>query len=64
MNIKAAPVIKFGYVMLAINMALSSYFWLFGHDEDDRFHTALFMGGSMLWIIMILVWYKVQETEE
>ena len=64
MSIKAAPVIKAGYVMVVINLILSGYFWLHGNDEDDRFHTALFMGGAMAWILVILVWYKVAETEE
>ena len=64
MAIKAAPVIRMGYIMMFLNMIVAMYFWLHGNDEDDRFHTALFMGGAMLWILVILVWYKVQGTEE
>lgn len=64
MKIKAEPVIKAAYILMTLNMMLAAYFWLFSHDEDGHFHTALFMGGAMLWILVILVWYKVQETEE
>jgi hypothetical protein len=60
MRVKADTMIKFGYVMLAFNMFIAGVFWLF----DDRPHVAMFMGGSMLWIVMILVWYKVKGTEE
>lgn len=61
---KATPVIKAGYVMMALNMFIAGYFWLFSKDEDAHTHVAMFMGGAMLWIIVILVWYKVKETEE
>ena len=64
MSIKAAPVIKAGYVLMVMNIILAIYFRLHGNDEDDRFHAALFMGGAILWVLVILVWYKVQETEE
>lgn len=55
--------IKFGYTMLAINMLLAGASWIH-HGEDWLWHTRLFMAGSMLWILMILVWYKVLEGEE
>lgn len=58
--------IKFGYTMMAAHMALAGAFWLFplGDPEDRRFHVSLFMAGAMLWIVGILVWYKVAEQEE
>lgn len=55
--------IKFGYVMLAANMLLAGFFWI-NHGEDWQWHTRLFMIGSMLWIVGILVWYKVAVQEE
>lgn len=54
--------IRFGYVMLAVNMILAGAFWI-GHGEDWLWHTRLFMAGAMLWIVGILVWYKVAESE-
>lgn len=55
--------IKVGYVMLAINMIIAGAFWL-DHGEDWQWHTRLFMIGAMLWIIGILIWYKVPEQKE
>lgn len=60
MKVKATSMIKFGYVMLFINMALAGFFWLTG----DRPHTAMFMGGAMVWIIGILIWYRNVETND
>jgi hypothetical protein len=58
MKVKATSMIKFGYVMLFINMALAGIFWATG----DRPHTAMFMGGSIVWIIGILIWYRNVES--
>jgi hypothetical protein len=59
MRIKAASMVKFGYVMLGINMALAGFFWLTG----DRPHTAMFMGGSIIWIIGCLIWIRNANNE-
>lgn len=63
MRPKASSMIKFGYIMLAANMTLAGVSW-FLKGEDWQWHTRLFMIGAMLWIIMILVWYKVAGQEE
>jgi len=57
--------IKFGYVMLAVNLLLALVAWLMG-GEDAREHTLMFLAGAALWIVGLLVWYKVlgQEQEE
>jgi len=60
---KASAMIKAGYVMLAVNLFLAGLFW-FLHGEDWRWHVRLFMAGGMLWILGILIWYKVREQEE
>jgi hypothetical protein len=61
---KATPVIKAGYVMMALNLLIAGYFWLFSKEDDARVHVVMFMAGAMLWILVILVWYKVKETED
>mgnify|MGYP001198441359 CR=1 FL=1 len=63
MSVKAAPMIKFGYVMLALNMIGAAYCWL-SKDEDMHDRTLLFMMGSCLWIVMILIWYKVKGDQD
>ena len=57
--------IKFGYVMLAVNLLLALVAWFMG-GEDAHDHTLMFMCGAALWIVGLLVWYKVlgQEQEE
>lgn len=60
---KASSMIKFGYIMLAANMFLAGLFW-FLHGEDWRWQVRLFMIGSMIWIVGILIWYKVAEGEK
>ena len=52
--------IKAGYVMLAFYLVIAFVFWLM----DDRIHTLMFMGGSALWVIGLLVWYKIAEQEQ
>lgn len=52
--------IKFGYIMLAAYMIIAIFFWV----TKDLDHAAMFMGGGMVWIIGILVWYKVAAQEE
>ena len=59
-KIKASSMIKFGYIMLALNMTGAGIFWLL----DDRGRVAMFMAGSMLWIVGLLVWYKALEHED
>lgn len=53
-QVKASSMVTFGYIMLAINMALALFFWITG----DRPHTAMFMGGSIVWIIGTLIWIR------
>ena len=57
---RTAAMIKAGYVMLAFYLAIAFVFWL----VDDRIHTLMFMGGSALWVIGLLVWYKIAEQEQ
>ncbi len=57
---RAAAMIKFGYIMLAAYMIIAIFFWV----TKDLDHAAMFMGGGMVWIIGILVWYKVAAQEE
>jgi hypothetical protein len=52
--------IRAGYVMLAVYLTIAFVFWLM----DDREHTLMFMGGSALWVIGLLVWYKIAEQEQ
>jgi hypothetical protein len=59
MKPKASSMIKFGYAMLVINMLLAGAFWL----AHDHARTAMFMGGSCMWIAGILIWYKIEEQE-
>lgn len=49
--------------MMILNMIVAGAFWI-DHGEDWRWHTRLFMVGAMLWIIVILVWYKVPNRNE
>jgi putative Ca2+/H+ antiporter (TMEM165/GDT1 family) len=52
--------IKTGYIMLAAYVVIAVFFWA----SNDLDHAAMFMAGGMLWIIGVMVWYKVQETEK
>ena len=52
--------IKSGYVMLTFYLVIAFVFWLM----DDRIHTLMFMGGGALWVIGLLVWYKIAEQEQ
>lgn len=70
---RAVGMIKFGYVMLAVYMTIAFVFWVLEHTsnnlevrEDHHVHALMFMIGSSLWVIMLLVWYKVlgQAHEE
>lgn len=68
---KAAVMIKFGYVMLAFYMLIALAFWIAEHSttnvelqEDHHVHTLMFMTGSCFWIIMLLVWYKVLGQQQ
>ncbi len=60
MRPKASSMITFGYIMMFANMLGAGIFWLL----HDRGRVAMFMAGSMLWIIMILIWYKVKERDD
>jgi Na+-transporting NADH:ubiquinone oxidoreductase subunit NqrD len=57
---RTAAMIKAGYVMLAVYLTIAFVFWL----QEDREHTLMFMGGSALWVIGLLVWYKIAEQEQ
>ena len=57
-KVKASTMIKFGYCMLAFNMIGALVAWLF-HDENGRVPMAMI--GACIWIVMILIWYKVDE---
>ncbi len=57
---RTSAMIKTGYVMLAFYLAIAFVFWI----ADDRIHTLMFMGGSALWVIGLLVWYKIAEQEQ
>lgn len=57
---RASAMIKTGYVMLAAYMVIAGIFWV----TQDLEHAAMFMAGGMLWVIGILVWYKVAEQDE
>lgn len=59
-KIKASSMIKFGYIMLALNMTGAGIFWLL----DDHGRVVMFMAGSMLWIVGLLIWYKALEHED
>lgn len=63
MRIKATSMIKFGYCMLALNMGGAGFCWL-SKDEDTHDRVLLFMLGSCLWIIMLLIWYKVAGQQD
>lgn len=58
-RIKTSSMIKFGYIMLALNMTGAGIFWLL----HDHARVVMFMAGSMLWIIGLLIWYKIAEQE-
>jgi hypothetical protein len=59
-RIKATSMVKFGYIMLALNMVCAGGAYYFG----DRGRTTMFMLGSCLWIIMILIWGRnVQQGD-
>lgn len=57
MKVKASSMVTFGYIMLAINMLLAGIFYL----VHDRERTAMFMGGSIIWIIGTLIWIRNVE---
>ncbi len=59
-RIKTSSMIKFGYVMLALNMTGAGISWLL----HDHARVVMFMAGSMLWIIGLLIWYKISEGEQ
>ncbi len=59
-KIKTSSMIKFGYVMLALNMGGAGIFWLL----HDHARVVMFMAGSMLWIVGLLIWYKALEHED
>ena len=68
---KSSSMIKFGYVMLSFYMLVALGFCIAEHTttnvelkEDHHVHAAMFMGGSALWVVMLLVWYKVAGQEE
>lgn len=52
--------IKAGYVMLAFYLVIAFVFWVC----DDHIHMLMFLGGGALWIIGLLVWYKIAEQEQ
>jgi hypothetical protein len=62
MRVKATSMIKFGYCMLALNMGSAGLCFL-SKDEEMHDRTLLFMLGSCVWIVMLLVWYKVAAQQ-
>jgi len=57
---RTTAMIRAGYVMLAFYLVIAFVFWL----SDDRIHTLMFLGGGALWVIGLLVWYKIAEQEQ
>lgn len=72
MRPQASSMIKFGYVMLALNLllAVGAYFMnksVAGNPAYDNIALptpAMFLGGGCIWIVGILIWYKAQKDEE
>ncbi len=59
MRPKASSMIKFGYVMLAINLLSAGIFYQLG----DKGHAVMFLSGCCIWIFGILTWYRVAKQE-
>lgn len=57
---RAAPMIRAGYIMLAVYLIIAIIFWI----VQDLDHAAMFMAGGMLWVIGIMIWGKVLAQEE
>lgn len=57
MKIKATSMVKFGLIMMGINMIGALGFWVAG----DRPRTLMFMVGTILWIIGVLIWSRNVE---
>lgn len=54
MRPKITSMIKFGYICLALDLVCALGFYL----AHDRPRTMMFLTGSIIWIIGILIWYK------
>lgn len=57
---RAASMIKFGWIMLGVYLIISIFFYLTG----DKDRGLMFLAGSGLWCIMLLVWAKVKADED
>ena len=57
---RAAPMIKTGYIMLAAYLIIAIIFWV----TSDLEHAAMFMAGGMIWVVGIMIWNKVAEQEK
>ena len=57
---RAAAMIKTGYIMLAAYVVIAALFWA----TNDTDHAVMFLAGGMLWVIGLMIWYKVAEQEE
>jgi starvation-inducible outer membrane lipoprotein len=64
--------IKFAYTFTVINLLIAAYyFWHYKHHLNnpeiadwDRGHIVMFLAGSMLWVVCILVWGRTKRDEE
>jgi hypothetical protein len=55
--IKAASIVKLGYIMLILNMVCAGGAYYLG----DHTRTTMFLVGSCFWIVVSLVWARNVE---
>ena len=53
----ASSMIKFSYGALALNLLCALVFYLM-HDIP---RTVMFLCGSLLWIVVLLIWFKNEK---
>jgi hypothetical protein len=71
MRPKAASMIKFSYVFVVFNLLVALYYYVHYrmhilNEEvaaDDRGHVVMFLAGSMMWVVCVLVWSKTHRDE-
>ena len=57
MKPQATSMVVFGYAFLAAYLSGAIGFWL-AHDHT---HAAMFLGGSVIWIVCLFIWNKNVE---
>jgi hypothetical protein len=58
MKMKRKTMMGFGAIMFVFNLLGAGYFyWL-----HDRGRVLMFLCGSVLWVVMMLIWNKVDDN--